>query len=51
MHHHGDLHQALITLGVVIVGVKFLQWGATQLAKVSPAAGAALGGVANLGTH
>ena len=51
MHHHGDLHQGLITLAFVIVGVKFLQWGATQLAKVSPAAGAALGGAVNLGTH
>lgn len=51
MHHHGDLHQALITIAVVIVGVKFLQWGATQVAKVSPAVGAAIGGAVNLGTH
>lgn len=50
MHHHGDIHQAIITIGTVIVGIKFLQWLATQIARVSPAAGAAVGGAVNLGT-
>lgn len=51
MHHHGDLHQAIVTLATVIVGIKFLQWASGQLAKVSPGLGAALGGATNLGTH
>jgi hypothetical protein len=51
MHHHGDLHQAIITVGTVIVGIKFLQWVATQVAKVSPSLGASIGGAVNLGTH
>jgi len=50
-HHHGDIHQALIILGVVIVGVKAGQWASTQVAKYFPAVGAALGGAFNLGTH
>lgn len=51
MHHHGDVHQAIITIATVIVGIKFLQWASGQVAKVSPAFGAALGGAVNLGTH
>jgi hypothetical protein len=51
MHHHGDLHQAIITIGVVVVGVKVGQWASTQIAKWSPGVGAAMGAVFNLGTH
>jgi hypothetical protein len=51
VHHHGDVHQALITIAVVVVGVKFGQWAATQIAKVSPGFGAAIGGAFNLGVH
>lgn len=51
MHHHGDLHQGIITVATVIVGVKFLQWTAGQVAKVSPGLGSALGGAFNLGVH